>query len=228
MKIAYIILQVIVWGAFLFCIGRNIVRIPLTAARGKKFGILKAYINPRAIIVMVISLGIMSVFICFAAGRAAEANGGIAEWEQLKGTEYTDYYTEYYNELLAGGSGVVITDFDKFVDEQTAVLRERSDSYVLVVVWLSLMALMLVTDFIGRVFYFTESGCIGRGMKKPEEIFIKRNGGRLDVYFELARGVDPEKRKPFVSLKSTPDNLAKLGGFIEWEEENGGKEAEEV
>lgn len=226
MKIVVAILQVITWGFILFCIVRNIVRIPLTAARGKKFGILKAYINPRAIIVVAIALGIMSVFICFSAGRAADANGGIAEWEQLKGTEYTDYYTEYYNELLAGGSGVVITDFDKFVDEQTAVLRGRADSYVFAVVWLSLIALMLLTDFIGRIFYFTESGCIGRGMKKPEEIFIKRNGGRLDVYFELARGVDPEKRKPFVSIKSTPDNLAKLGRFIEWEEDGG--EAEEV
>ena len=192
----------------------GIVRIINTFIRGKRAGIIKVCIKPVAVIISSVPVCVMAILIGIEFSTASEARKDISEWEQLKGTEYSEYYTEYYNDFLYRHSGTEITDFDKFVGEQIGILQSRADHYTYGGVMLLLLMLLMLTSVFDKIFYLTESGIFTRLLKQPEEFFIKRREDMLDVYFKAPS----DRTKPLISFKSTPGNLAKLGRFIEWEE----------
>ena len=111
--------------------------------------------------------------------------------------------------------GIEITDFDKFVDEQVAAYQRYTNYYTHAGVITLLFTLLMLTSVFDKIFYLTESGIFTRSLKQPEEFFVKRCEGRLDVYFKAPQSIT----KPLISFRSTPDNLAALGRFIEWEDE---------
>lgn len=215
MTILLAIILVLAGGSTVFFIVKGFVDVIRTYIRGRRAGIIRVCIKPSAWIVSSVVLCIMAILAGFSFNSASDAQKSVSDWEKMRGAEYTEYYEEYYNEMLSRYSGTGITDFDKFVDEQIFVYQSRSDQYISAGITVLLLALVLLTMVLDKIFYLTESGIIVRILKQPEEFFVKRRENMLDVYFKAPS----DRTKPLISFKSTPDNLAKLGRFIEWEEE---------
>lgn len=222
MIIVLAVLQILAGAAIVFFIIKGIVDLIRTFVRAKSSGIIKACIKPLALIIPAASTCLMTAVIIWNFSYASKARETMAEWQQLKGTENVEYYTEYYNDILSRRGGTEITDFDKFVDEQIGICQGDVDRYTYVGIFLAGFTLMMLTTVLDRIFYLTGDGIYTRILKKPEEFYVKRRDGKLDVYFKLPQ-TDP---KPLISFRSTPDNLAKLGRFIEWDEKAETEEAD--
>lgn len=211
-----IIIRMICIAIACFWFIRLIIDIVSTYSRAKRNVIIKACINPRAALIVLIAVGLMSIGICVAFGKASDANENKGQWEQLRNTEYSEYYKEYYNEQIAGKSGIEITDFNKFVEQQIGRYSGIADIYIYTGTVCLVMTLFLLLESFNRVFYITENGCISYLLKEPEKLIAECYGGKINFYFEAVQ----ERKKPLISFKATAENLAVLGRFIEGKEKN--------
>lgn len=209
------IIRVICWAFTCFWIIRTVIDTVRTYLRAKRDGIIKICINPRAALIVLIAFGIMLTGIYIAFGKASDAQKSKEQWEQMRDTEYSEYYMEYYNEQFAKSSGTRITDFGKFVEQQIRAYSSRSYLFTYTGAASAVMALFLLLSGFEKVFYITENGCISRLLKEPEALTAECYGGKIKFYFKSV----PDRAKPLISFKATAENLAALGGFIEKEEE---------
>lgn len=208
------ILRYLVWAALIFFDVRSIVKTIRTRARAKKSGLIKTYIYPAVLIVMLCCCTILATIAFTSFNQAAQAKKSSTEWEQLRSVENEDYYLDYYNELLAKNGGTQITDFGKYTEFQIKTYSNRARSFTDASIWTLYLIVMLLVFGLEKVFYITEAGCVTQILKEPEEIIAQRRDDKIDLYFKSVT----DREKPLISFKATPKNLADLGRFIEWDD----------
>lgn len=173
MGVFRIIFRVFCISIACFCAVSIIVGIVRTFLRAKRNVIIKVCINPRIILIVLIAVGLMSIGICTAFGKASQANESKTQWEQMRNTEYSEYYKDYYNKEIAKSNGVQITDFGKFVEQQIKEYSNRADLFVYTGTASVVMTLFLLLMCLEKIFYITENGCISGLLKEPEKLIAE-------------------------------------------------------
>lgn len=207
-----IILRMIYWIVIIFSIVRGLFMLVRTFIRARKDGIIKACINPISAVISIFVVGLLLAVMCYALNQSALARSSEEEWKQLRGTEYADWYMDYYNEHYSNGA-TQITDFNKYVEHQVhyfSAIADRSSYYGALMASMTLDALLVG---LCRIFYITSSGCVSTAMKKTGEVTGSIHHGR--IYLNLKEY--PNDTTPLTSFKFTAENMALLGRFIESE-----------
>lgn len=211
------ILRIICWTVVVFSIIRESVMIVRTFIRARRDGILKVCINPVGAVVSIVTVGLLVGVMCVFFSQASLARNSMEEWKQLRGTEYAEYYKDYYNEMYYENGATQITDFDKYVEQQISAFKRDFNNNAYIGITMAILALdaFLIT-LSSKVFYITQTGCISRLLKKPEEIIGEYTRGRIRLYLKE----DPKENNLLISFKATAENLMLLGKFIEQEKED--------
>lgn len=209
------VIAVICWIVLLFSIVKAIIKTIRTFTASRRMGIIKACIQPVGAIVSVVSTCAMVILLCYMCGRVSEAQNNASEWAQIKAAEYPEQYVEHFSSILSSSIGTEITDFDKFADEQISIYKTQAYYYTSICIVVLITAVLMFTSFFEKIFYLTECGLLSAVLKEPEEFVVRRGNKKLGVYFKSG----PNSSRYLVEFRETPDNLAKLGRFIEWEEE---------
>lgn len=209
------IVWIFCWLFSIFSIAKAIFKAVRTYLKSKKLGIIKACIQRAAVVVTVVSVSAFVLVMCVFWGEASQARNSAAQWEGIKGSENSEYYTEYYNDMLSGHRGTEITDFDKFADGQVIIYQNQAERYASLGMITALLAALMIAGFFEKIFYLTESGLLSAIMNEPEEFVVRTGNRKLGIYFKNG----PNNTRYLVEFRETPDDLAKLGRFIEWNEE---------
>lgn len=210
------LLGIVCDGLLCFWVIRTIIDSVRTYSRAKRNGIIKVCINPKVIIIFLAVLCFLLIGICIAFGKAADMREIKEQWEQMRGTEYSEYYKDYYNDELAKYSGTEIKDFDRFVEQQIRAYANDEDIFIHTGTTVVVMLLYLLMIIFDRIFYITQNGCIDRLLKEPEELVAECYGGKIKFYFKSVKN----REKPIISFKATAENISLFGGFIEKDENN--------
>lgn len=217
------IFRIVCWTAVAFSIIRESVMVVRTFVMARKDGILKTCINPIgaavSIVVVVLLVGVM----CYFFGQASSAHGSMEEWKQLRGTEYAEFYKDYYNENYGNGA-TQITDFDKYVEQQISIFKRHFNNNTYIGITMAIFALDAFLVGLSKVFYITRSGCCTRVVNKPQEITGECMRGRIRLYLKE----NPKVNNLLIGFKATAENLALLGRFIEQEKEEKSQDSEEM
>lgn len=168
-------------------------------------------------------VGLLIGVMCSFFGQASLARTSMEEWKQLRGTEYADYYMDYYNQMYSNGA-TQITDFDKYVEQQIYAFSKQVNSNTYLGILMAVLALDAFLIGLSKVFYITRSGCFTRVLNKPQEIMGECTGGRIRLYLKEV----PKENNLLIGFKATAENLALLGRFIEQKKEDQSKDNEDV
>lgn len=206
------ILRIIYWIFIVFSIIRGSVVLVRTFVRARSEGILKACINPISAVISIFILGLLLAAMCYCFNQAALARSSAEEWKQLRGTEYADWYMDYYNEHYSNGA-TQITDFDKYVEEQVHYFSVHVDRGTYSGALMAVLALDSLLVGLCRIFYLTPMGCVSTVMKKTGEVTGSIHHGR--IFLNLKESSN--STTPLTCFKFTAENVALLGRFIESE-----------
>lgn len=208
----YIILRLIYWIVIVFSIIRGSVVLVRTFIRARNEGIIKACINPISAAISIFILGLLLAVMCYCFNQAALARSSAEEWKQLRGTEYADWYMDYYNEHFSNGA-TQITDFNKYVEQQVHSFSAHADRSTYSGALMAVLALDSFIIGLARIFYITPSGCVSTVMKKTGEVTGSIIRGRIRLYLKESS----DCTTLLASFKFTAENMALLGRFIERE-----------
>lgn len=211
----YIILRLIYWIVIVFSIIRGSVVLVRTFMRARNEGIIKALINPISAAISIFILGLLLAVMCYCFNQAASARSSAEEWKQLKGTEYADWYMDYYNEHYSNGA-TQITDFNKYVEQQVNYFSVHSDRNTYYGALMAVLALDALLVGLARIFYLTQIGCVSTVMKKTGEVTGSIFRGKIRLFLKES----PDCTTLLASFKLTAENMALLGRFIEREDKN--------
>lgn len=207
------IIRIVCWIVIAFFLIRESVMIVRTFISARADGIIKVCINPIGAAVSIVVVGILVGVMCLCFNQASLAHGSMEEWKQLRGTEYAEYYKDYYNQTYYENGATQITDFNKYVEQQISAFRSDYNSNRSTGIMLAVFALDSFLVGLSKVFYITRSGCFTRVVNKPQEITGECVRGRIRIYLKEA----PDQRNMLIGFKATAENLALLGKFIEQE-----------
>ncbi len=209
------VIAVFCWIFLMFSIVKAVVKTIRTFIASRRMGIIKACIQRVGAAVSIVSTCMMVILLCYFCGKVSEARNNASVWEQVKVSEYPEQYMDYLSSILSSSTGTEIIDFDKFADEQISIYQNQVYNYTHICMVVLITAILMFTTFFEKIFYLTESGLLSVVLKEPEEFVVRSGNGKLGVYFRTG----PNSSRYLVEFRETPDNLAKLGRFIEWEEE---------
>lgn len=217
------IFRIVCWIVVAFFIIRESVAVVRTFISAREDGIIKTCINPIGAVVSIVAVGLLVGVMYFFFSQASSARNSMEEWKQLRGTEYAEYYKDYYNEMYGNGA-TQITDFDKYVEQQISAFKRHFNSNTYIGITMAVFALDAFLVGLSKVFYITRSGCFTRVVNKPQEITGEYTGGRIRLYLkEVSKG-----NNLLIGFKATAENLALLGRFIEQEKEDQSKDKEDM
>ena len=210
------IIRIVCWIAIVFFLIRESVMIVRTFISARADGIIKVCINPIGAAVSIVVVGILVGVMCLCFNQASLAHVGMEEWKQLRGTEYAEYYKDYYNQTYYENGATQITDFNKYVEYQIASFKKDYDSRTHSGILLAVFALDAFLVGLSKVFYITRSGCFTSVVNKPQEITGECVRGRIRIFLKEA----PKEKNFLMGFKATAENLMLLGKFIEQEKED--------
>ncbi len=211
----YIILRIIYWTVLIFSIIRGTVTLVRTYIKARNEGIIKVCINPISAVISIFIVALLLAVMCYFFHQAGLARSSEEEWKQLRGTEYADWYKDYYNEHYSNGA-TQITDFNKYVEQQVLYFSSHADRAAYSAALMASLALDSLLIGLLRIFYITPTGCVNSVMKKSGEVTASVINGRIRLYLKES----PDSTTPLISFKFTAENMALLGRFIERKEES--------
>ncbi len=173
---------------------------------------IKFRLNLSSVIIIAMTIAFV-VFVGFWFGKAAQMNKDVKLIEENGGIEYAEIFAE----REAQERGIIILDPVKYYIETIENAKATARSYT----WLGIGFLMLSTDgimsIIGLFFVITSKGFRISTLKDAIPIFAEydRKKGMIIVKANDITG-NPEK---LFTAAANPRNLASLGQFIVWEDE---------
>lgn len=195
------------WG-FLFVLSlavlgvvsvKNIVRFIRKFNKGKKVGIIKVVAGLSTIIMEALGVGL----IIFAANRLSAAHG-----YRVKAGEYQQILDKVQN--LSSSLPESRAKVEKAIEDLT-----ESASLLNIVGWYLLMlGISEITSGIASIILITEEGIVWSNLKVPEPFTATYQNGKINVTIKA----DLANEKKVWTFMGTPENLAKFGRFIEWDE----------
>lgn len=174
-----------------------------------KARIVKVWAGGRVIAAALgLAAAVANAVIGFSSAAYYENNA--REWERMMGArfeEYMDNWLEIY-------SDIEVEDPARYVVEQAALSGYYEGEQSSIATISVMLGIFFLFSCLGGLRFITERGIFYKGMLKPEEITAELRDGKINIYLAS----DKKRITPVKALRASPDNLAALGRFIEWEE----------
>lgn len=173
---------------------------------------IKFRFNISSAIIIVMTIAFV-VFVGFWFGKAAQLNNDVKLIEENGGIEYAEIFAERESQER----GIIILDPVKYYIETIENAKANARSYTWTGIGFLIFSIDGIMSILGLFFVITSKGFRISTLKDAIPIFAEydRKNGMIIVKANDITG-NPEKVCTFAA---NPRNLASLGQFIVWDEE---------
>ena len=158
----------------------------------------------------------IAVFLFFRAGagfhNASSLYKGAAKAEALVGTEFVEYYAQQQEQK----SGITITDPETYYLNSIEYSKKSAAIYLNTAIFMLLLGIDGIVRIIGGFNVITENGFRSVRTNDPIPIFAEHDRSNNQIIIKINDLTG--KVQKLITFKATPQNLASLGQFIEYEE----------
>ena len=173
---------------------------------------IKFSFNVASAIFIVFTIGFI-VSMGYWFGSAAKANKDAVYFEEMKSDEFVEYFAELQEEK----KDIIILDPEKYYLENIEDAKATAQAYTWLAISLLIWSIDGILSIIGMFCVITSKGFRNSRIKDAIPIFAEydRQNGKIIIKVNDLTG----KVEKLFSFAASPRNLASLGQFIVWEEE---------
>lgn len=173
---------------------------------------IKFSFNVASVIYIALTIGFF-IGVGYWFGSAAKANEDAKFFEEMKSDELVEYFAELQEEK----KGIVILDPEKYYLENIEDAKATAQASTWLAISLLIWSIDGILTIIGMFCVITSKGFRNSRIKDAIPIFAEydRQNGRIIIKVNDLTG----KVEKLFSFAASPRNLASLGQFIVWDEE---------